>query len=238
MGSAVAGGRNTTTINSAALPGTGTRLGACDPDPDAEADPGYGKTTGGEMNGLKVVGAATSLIAAVAMAACGGSSATEVQQPVMTASTSTSTHGAAAPLTVAKQLKVPDGHRLVSSMEASGVQVYKCADGTWKLLEPAATLAVDGKTTALHSRGQVWVSTADGSAVTAKPVPGASAPRPKAVPELLLKATTTRGTGVFGRVSYVQRLGTEGGVAPSQPCTGEQQKAVPYTATYMFYAPT
>jgi hypothetical protein len=183
------------------------------------------------VNGLKVVGVAMAMVAAAAMTACSGSEATAVKPSAPPVPGSTPV------LDVAAQLKAPDGHRPVASMDASGVQVYECADGAWKLLEPAATLTENGKTTALHSRGPVWVSTTDGSAVNASPVKGGSVPRPNAVPELLLKATATRGTGVFGQISYIQRLRTEGGTAPGEPCTGKEQKAVPYTATYVFYAP-
>ncbi|MHC3469287.1 DUF3455 domain-containing protein [Streptomyces sp. 7R007] len=133
-------------------------------------------------------------------------------------------------------LAVPDGNKLTGVFAARGVQTYTCADGAWKLLEPAATLSDKrGRTVALHSRGPVWVSTVDGSAVNATAI--ASSPRTGAVPELLLQATATRGAGVFADVSYVQRLNTTGGVAPTTACTGTDQVSVPYTATYAFYKP-
>ncbi|MEU7436004.1 DUF3455 domain-containing protein [Streptomyces sioyaensis] len=65
----------------------------------------------------------------------------------------------------------------------------------------------------------------------------ASSPKTGAVPELLLKSTATRGTGVFADVSYVQRLNTHGGVAPTTACTGTDQISVPCSATYAFYKP-
>ncbi|MGW0709518.1 DUF3455 domain-containing protein [Streptomyces sp. NPDC002643] len=136
-------------------------------------------------------------------------------------------------------LKVPDGNRLTSVMSAKGVQTYTCADGVWKLLEPAAALSLkkdrSHRTVALHSRGPVWVSTMDGSAVNAAAV--ATSPKPGTIPELLLKSTATRGTGVFAGVSYIQRLDTSGGVAPATACTGTDQVSVPYSATYAFYKP-
>lgn len=163
------------------------------------------------------------------LAACGGAKAPAPQS---------TTEVPAPPVEVAAPLKVPDGQQLVGSYAASGVQIYECADGAWKLLEPAATLASkDGKTMALHSRGPVWVSTADGSAVNAAPVDGAKNARPNAVPELLLKATTARGDGLFAKVSYVQRLQTAGGVAPASACTAGATTAVPYSAIYNFFAP-
>jgi hypothetical protein len=136
-------------------------------------------------------------------------------------------------------LKVPDGNRLTGVFSAAGVQTYTCTDGAWKLLEPAATLWAKNdhshRAVALHSRGPVWVSTVDGSAVNAAAI--ATSPKTDAIPELLLQSTATRGTGVFADVSYIQRLNTEGGVAPTTACTGTDQLSVQYSATYAFYKP-
>ncbi|MFC9642365.1 DUF3455 domain-containing protein [Streptomyces mirabilis] len=136
-------------------------------------------------------------------------------------------------------LKVPDGNRLTGVFSAAGVQTYTCADGAWKLLEPAATLWAKNdrshRPVALHSRGPVWVSTVDGSAVNAAAI--ANSPKTGTIPELLLQSTATRGTGVFAGVSYVQRLDTHGGVAPTTACTGTDQISVRYSATYAFYKP-
>ncbi|MER5826014.1 DUF3455 domain-containing protein [Streptomyces mirabilis] len=136
-------------------------------------------------------------------------------------------------------LKVPDGNRLTGVFSAAGVQTYTCADGAWKLLEPAATLWAKNdrshRPVALHSRGPVWVSTVDGSAVNAAAI--ANSPKTGTIPELLLQSTATRGTGVFAGVSYVQRLDTHGGVAPTTACSGTDQISVRYSATYAFYKP-
>lgn len=136
-------------------------------------------------------------------------------------------------------LEVPDGNRLTGVFSAEGVQTYTCTDGAWKLLEPAATLWAKNdhsrRTVALHSRGPVWVSTVDGSAVNATAI--ATSPKTGTIPELLLQATATRGTGVFADVSYIQRLDTHGGVAPTTACTGTDQTSVRYSATYTFYKP-
>ena len=146
---------------------------------------------------------------------------------------------AAWPTVALSSVKVPDGNRLTGVFSAEGVQTYTCTDGAWKLLEPAATLWAKNdhsrRTLALHSRGPVWVSTVDGSAVNAAAV--ANSPKTGTIPELLLKSTTTRGTGTFADVSYIQRLNTRGGVAPATACTGTDQVSVPYAATYAFYKP-
>ncbi|MFE9683630.1 DUF3455 domain-containing protein [Streptomyces sp. NPDC002701] len=136
-------------------------------------------------------------------------------------------------------LTVPDGNRLTATLSAVGAQIYTCTDGAWTFLEPAATLWAKNDPSripvAIHLRGPIWVSTADGSSVSASAV--ASSPKNGAIPELLLKATATSGTGVFAGVSYVQRLDTTGGVAPTTACTTGQRASVPYSATYTFYKP-
>jgi Protein of unknown function (DUF3455) len=139
---------------------------------------------------------------------------------------------------VAPAVQVPSGNKIVAKFYAKGVQTYTCTTGAWKGLEPAATLADRlGRAVALHSRGPIWVSTLDGSAVEAAPVDGARNEVPGAVPELLLKAKSTRGDGVFGKVSYVQRLATKGGVAPTGGCQEGAQTSVHYEALYTFSVP-
>lgn len=140
---------------------------------------------------------------------------------------------------VASAVQLPQGHRVVARFHAKGVQTYTCAAGAWKGLEPAATLADRlGRAVGLHSRGPVWVSTTDGSAVEAAPVDGARNEVPGAVPELLLQAKSTRGAGTFAGVSYVQRLATKGGLAPSGGCATEgEQTSTPYEALYTFAVP-
>jgi hypothetical protein len=132
-------------------------------------------------------------------------------------------------------LQVPAGQRLVGVFEVEqGSQVYECTNGTYALLQPAAVLS-SGWQLVLHTQGPEWISVQDGSAVTASAI--AQVAVPNAVPELLLKATSNRGTGLFGKVDYIQRLDTIGGVAPTGQCTAGAVQAVPYLAQYRFYAP-
>ena len=130
-------------------------------------------------------------------------------------------------------LQVPAGNKLELSLDGSGVQIYQCAKGAWSLLEPAATLSDHGKPVGLHFKGPIWVSTVDGSEAGAAAV--ATVNQDGAVPELLLKANQTQGEGTFSRVTYVQRLRTQGGVSPSGACADGAQQAVPYTAVYRFW---
>ena len=131
----------------------------------------------------------------------------------------------------------PAGNRLSAVFAATGVQVYRCTAGAWVFVEPAAHLVGVTTTakpvTAVHFRGPSWESTDDGSLVEAAAV--ANVPVTGSIPQLLLKATTTRGAGLFGDVTYVQRLATSGGAAPAGECTDGRTEGVRYRAQYRFY---
>ena len=146
------------------------------------------------------------------------------------AATASATPGAAK---VPEAIKVPAGNRPIATYSAEGVQIYGCTAGAWTLIQPAAVLSRHGKPVAIHSKGPIWTSTVDGSAVGAGAV--ANSPRPDAIPELLLKANLNTGDGVFSEVTYVQRLNTRGGVAPAGTCTTGAQTAVRYSADYAFW---
>jgi hypothetical protein len=130
-------------------------------------------------------------------------------------------------------IKVPDGNRPLASYLGEGVQIYGCTNGAWTLIQPAAVLSKHGHPVAIHSKGPVWTSTVDGSTVGAAAV--ANAPKDGAIPQLLLKANLNTGDGVFGKVTYIQRLNTHGGVAPAGTCAAGAQTAVRYSADYAFW---
>jgi hypothetical protein len=143
-------------------------------------------------------------------------------------------------LNVPSTLVPPPGNVLSSVFTASGVQVYNCVNGAWTFLEPAASLTGLSLTpprpaTALHFRGPSWESDQDGTLVEGTGPVSAPSDTPNSIPQLLLTAKTTRGTGVFGGVTYIQRLATSGGVAPATACTGTETTGVPYRAVYRFF---
>ncbi|MEO7733490.1 MAG: DUF3455 domain-containing protein, partial [Kofleriaceae bacterium] len=169
-------------------------------------------------------------------AGCGGHGAAPATQP-------------ASPPTapVPAELAVPEGHKLVLSARATGVQIYECAADAsgalaWKLHAPRADLLdAAGATIGSHfggvdkqlAPGPYWEA-ADGSRVHAgKPV---SVPHEGSIPLLRLEAADASGTGVLAKITFVQRLETTGGVAPAGACTAGKPTEVPYTATYYFYA--
>jgi hypothetical protein len=152
-------------------------------------------------------------------AARGQSVADSIQQAV------TARPGVYATTRVPSGLRPPAGNVLETQFAGRGVQVYQCTAGAWVFVEPAAQLVgyeigTPGVQAAIHYKGPTWESTTDGSliqgtAITSEPVTGS-------IPQLLLQATVNRGTGVFGRVTYINRLDTVGGAAPAGSCTSGQ----------------
>lgn len=152
-------------------------------------------------------------------------------------------------LPVPPELVPPAGNVLSATLAAKGVQVYRCVktESTppgnptlgWTFVEPVATLA--GRTgqprpaTAVHFRGPSWQSDQDGSLVEGRAK--ASSPVPGSIPQLLVQAVRNQGTGIFGRVTFIQRLATGGGAAPSGACTEGTVTGVPYRAVYRFFVP-
>jgi Protein of unknown function (DUF3455) len=147
---------------------------------------------------------------------------------------------------VPESLKAPAGEQVILAAHATGVQIYVCQGGAeqkfgWVLKAPEAELANStGKTIVHHFAGPTWKHV-DGSEVKGKLVAKADAPRPDAIPWLLLGAVSHSGEGVLSRVTSIQRIHTEGGLAPgANSCdassNGKESRSA-YTADYYFYAP-
>jgi hypothetical protein len=130
-------------------------------------------------------------------------------------------------------IKVPDGNTRIAAMPARGVQTHRCTAGTWTFLQPDAILRHHGRPQVLHTVGPVWTFVVDGSSVTA--TAQASSPVPNAIPQLLLKSASNRGPGLLSAVTYIQRLNTTGGLAPTGTCSEGTTASVPYTARYTFW---
>lgn len=142
---------------------------------------------------------------------------------------------AAATTDVPSDIRVPDGNRKIAVMPARGVQTYQCTAGAWGFLQPDAILRYHGRPEVLHSKGPVWTDVADGSSVTGAAQANAPSQFPDSIQQLLLKATANRGPGLLAAVTYIQRLNTRGGLAPTGACTDGTTVSVPYTADYVFW---
>lgn len=134
-------------------------------------------------------------------------------------------------------IEVPEGNKVASHVYAVGVQIYRWNGTAWVFVAPSATLYAnadyDGQV-GTHYVGPTWESNS-GSKVVGARAAGCT-PDPTAIPWLLLQGLTSEGPGVFHRVTYIQRVNTVGGLAPSTPgSTPGEEAQVPYTAEYFFY---
>lgn len=145
---------------------------------------------------------------------------------------------------VPESLKAPAGEEVLLVAHAKGTQIYTCQSGAdqkfaWVLKGPEAELTdATGKTIAHHFAGPTWKHS-DGSEVTGKVIAKQDAPKPDAIPWLLLKAASHTGEGVFNRVTSIQRIHTEGGLPPqASSCdasaSGKESKSA-YSTDYYFY---
>ena len=106
-------------------------------------------------------------------------------------------------------------------------------------MTPASASAAATVPAAAPATAPTWEAL-DGSRLTGARVASAAAPDGKSIPWLLLRSTSSVGAGLFGDVTWVQRLDTVGGAAPATGCDAEHLGAevmVPYRADYFFYHP-
>lgn len=140
------------------------------------------------------------------------------------------------------------------SVAARGVQIYECratAGGRheWAFVAPEAELLdAGGRTVGQHGAGPHW--TFDSGTPQAARFPGrvtarvtgrADAPRAGAIPWLRLEspvATPSAAPADGGDLRSIQRINTNGGLAPAdrcEPADAGRRARVPYTADYLFY---
>jgi hypothetical protein len=172
-----------------------------------------------------VVGAAAFVAAGIAVAAAPAGAA-----PVRATLTGDQ---AAVQTQVPDTIQPPVGNKRIAEMDARGVQTYKCTNGVFTFQQPDAILTSNGKAQVLHTNGPIWTSVVDGSTVGGTTV--GTAPSPNAIAQLLLAGNKVRGPGVLADVTFIQRLDTIGGLAPTGACVDGTTASVPYTATYTFW---
>jgi hypothetical protein len=142
-----------------------------------------------------------------------------------------------APQVPCADINVPEGNQVAYRAYASGIQEYWWNGTAWGFVGPEADLFADpgfrGKI-GRHYGGPTWRSIS-GSLVIGRRISSCT-PDPGSVPWLLLEADETDGSGIFSSTTYIQRVNTSGGIAPSTPGSYDGQRVdVPYTAEYYFY---
>lgn len=144
-------------------------------------------------------------------------------------------------------VRVPAGHNVAMETVGSGSITYECrvkanmpGQYEWFFVGPDARLMdrSGGAVGRYYGPPATWESM-DGSKVTAAQV-AVAVNGAGNIPYQLVKANPAMGAGKMQGVSYIQRVATQGGVAPAVVCNagnlGEKQ-IVSYRADYIFYKP-
>ena len=147
------------------------------------------------------------------------------------------------PPAVPDALKPPAGESLLAVVAARGVQIYECrpkkddpAAAEWAFVAPEAQLYdAQGRKVGKHYAGPHWEAL-DGSKIVGTVKSRADAPVAGAIPWLLLTTKAAGGSGIYSKVTSIQRINTVGGVSPAGSCTPGATERVPYTADYVLFA--
>ena len=162
----------------------------------------------------------------------------------------------AKPPPVPAGLQVPAGNQAFREGDAIGTQDYICLPSGWTFFGPQATLFNKrDKQIITHflspnpfengTPRATWQDSKDTSTVWAVTIASSSDPAfvaPGAIPWLLLKVVGAQngptGGDTLSATTFIQRLNTAGGVAPSTGCTLStdvgKMALLPYTAEYFF----
>ena len=138
---------------------------------------------------------------------------------------------------ICETIHAPAGSKLVLHAYADGVQIYRWTGTSWVLSAPSAVLYSDANLqdpVGIHYAGPTWQSTS-GSKVVGTLLDRCTAD-PSAIQWFLLGAVSSNGPGIFDRVTFIERVNTVGGLAPSYPGSfvGELVN-IAYRAEYFFY---
>jgi hypothetical protein len=157
-------------------------------------------------------------------------------------------------------LEAPAGNKAYLKAFAVGTQNYICLPAGWTFLGPQATLFLRFPWFHGEIRQQIathflspnpdeggtaratWQSSLDTSAVWARAIASSTDPQyvaPGAIPWLLLKVEGAEqgpnGGSLLSQTTFIQRVNTSGGIAPTGACTVGATAFVPYTTDYVFY---
>ena len=143
-------------------------------------------------------------------------------------------------------IQVATGNTLVLETRAEGQITYECSKEKdpltaykWTMAGPKAELSSrGGEKIGDYSGPPARWAHKDGSFVTGSQV-AVSPNGSKNIPLQLVKADVAGGQGALTGVSYVQRVNTQGGVAPAKKCSADndgEKAEVSYKAEYRFWA--
>jgi hypothetical protein len=154
------------------------------------------------------------------------------------------------PPSVPAGLQVPAGNQAFREGDAIGTQDYICLPSGWTFFGPQATLFNEhDKQIITHFLSPnpfetgtpprvTWQDSEDTSKVWGMTIASVSV-QPDAIPWLLVQVVGAQdgptGGDELSETTFIQRVNTVGGVAPTTACTVGMMALVPYSAEYFFY---
>ena len=141
-------------------------------------------------------------------------------------------------------VQVPAGHKVAMETVGVGQITYECrakkemAGHEWVFVGPDARLLdrMGRQVGTYYGPPATWESN-DGSKLTATQIAVAPAAT-GSIPLQLVKAHPATGMGAMQGVTYIQRVATQGGVAPAMACDGSKagmKQVVNYQADYILW---
>lgn len=141
-------------------------------------------------------------------------------------------------------VQVPAGHKVAMETVGVGQITYQCrakkdmVGHEWVFVGPEAKLMDRmGKQVGKYYGPPATWESMDGSKLTATQLAVAPAAA-GSIPLQLVKANPAMGVGAMQGVTHIQRVATQGGVAPAMLCDGSKlgsQQTVNYQADYIFW---
>jgi hypothetical protein len=174
--------------------------------------------------------------AAMLLAACAAETPTATKQLAAPAAATRAIGNTGPELGSCDRLRAPEGSSFAYHVYARGVQIYRWNGQEWLPVGPSAGLYADANGRALvgtHFGGPRWQSLS-GSTVRGEVIDRCVYDA-NAVPWLTLRGIPESGPGVFAHTTFIQRVNTTGGKAPSTAGSLNQVVEIPYTAEYWFY---
>jgi hypothetical protein len=146
---------------------------------------------------------------------------------------------AATPIPAA--IAVPAGNVLLAQIFGTGVLTFACPTSAASAEIPTIITSNDAAAKQIIGShfmdvaGLAWEGL-NGDRVIAAPVAKVVV-NPNNAPWVLLKATLNSGTGMFAKVTFIQRVFTQGGIPPVAGCQNAQQAEVevPFRTQYRLF---
>ncbi|WP_110666036.1 DUF3455 domain-containing protein [Salinicola halophilus] len=141
-----------------------------------------------------------------------------------------------------EEVQVPEGNEIAMETVGVGEITYACemkdGDYAWVFKGPDAKLNdADGNQVGSYYGPPATWEASDGSKITGTEI-GKAPGGDGNIPLQLVEANPADGEGHMTDVTYVQRLNTQGGVAPDMACSADNEgdtEIVEYQADYNFF---